>query len=92
MLSYLTLRLTGHIKCTAQRHIVGCPARLAGLSFQLHASSLDMSQDGCHLWVFPVGRGSHVANGFHLVTLRLDTALIDDVGRAGVVGEVVSSP
>ena len=28
-------------------------------------------------------------NGFHLVTLRLDTALIDDVGRGRVVGEVV---
>ena len=30
-----------------------------------------------------------MANGSHLVTLRLDTALIDDVGHAGVVGEVV---
>ena len=30
-----------------------------------------------------------MANGCHLVTLRLDTALIDDVGRDGVVGEVV---
>ena len=29
-----------------------------------------------------------MANGCHLITLRLDTALIDDVGRGGVVGEV----
>ena len=26
-----------------------------------------------------------MANGCHLITLRLDTALIDDVGRGGVV-------
>ena len=30
-----------------------------------------------------------MTNGCHLVTLQLDTALIDDVGRGGVVGEVV---
>ena len=30
-----------------------------------------------------------MANGCHLVTLRLDTTLIGDVGRGGVVGEVV---
>ena len=30
-------------------------------------------------------------NGCHLVTLRLDTALIDDVGHGGVVGEVLFS-
>ena len=30
-----------------------------------------------------------MVNGCHLITLRLDTALIDDVGRGGVVGEVV---
>ena len=33
-----------------------------------------------------------MANGCHLVTLRLDTALIDDVGHGGVVGEVVCPP
>ena len=33
-----------------------------------------------------------MANSCHLVTLRLDTALIDDVGRGGVVGEVVFPP
>jgi hypothetical protein len=31
-------------------------------------------------------------NGCHLVTPRFDTALIDDVGRGGVVGEVVLPP
>ena len=30
-----------------------------------------------------------MVNGCHLITLRLDTALIDDVGRAWVVGGVV---
>ena len=30
-----------------------------------------------------------MVNGCHLVTSRLDTALINDVGRGGVVGEVV---
>ena len=30
-----------------------------------------------------------MANGCDLVILRLDTALIDDVGLGGVVGEVV---
>ena len=33
-----------------------------------------------------------MANGCHLVTLRLDTARIDDVGHGGVVGEVVLPP
>ena len=33
-----------------------------------------------------------MANGYHLVTLRLDSALIDDVGRGGMVGEVVLPP
>jgi hypothetical protein len=42
--------------------------------------------------VFPVGRGCHVVNGCHLVTPWFDTALIDDVGRGGVVGEVVLPP
>ena len=44
------------------------------------------------MWVFRVERGCHVDNGCHLVTLQLDTALINDVGPGGVVGEVVSSP
>ena len=65
---------------------------LAGLYFQLRACSLDTLQDRCHLWVSSVGNGCHVANGCHLTTLRLDTALIDDVGHAGVVGEVVLPP
>ena len=33
-----------------------------------------------------------MANGCYLVTLWLDTALIDNVGRGGVVGEVVLPP
>ena len=33
-----------------------------------------------------------MANGCHLVTLRFDTALIDDVGHGGVVGEGVLPP
>ena len=33
-----------------------------------------------------------MANGCHLVTLRLDTALIDDVGCGGAVDEVVLPP
>ena len=41
------------------------------------------------MWVSSVGNGCHVANGCHLIILRLDTALIDDVGRAWVVGGVV---
>ena len=41
---------------------------------------------------FSVGNGGHVENSCHLIILRLDTALIDDVGRDGVVGEVVLPP
>jgi len=44
------------------------------------------------MWVSYVGNGCHVANGCHLIILRLDTTLIDDVGRSGVVGEVVLLP
>ena len=33
-----------------------------------------------------------MVNGCHLVTLRLDTALIDDVGRTCAVGGVVQAP
>ena len=33
-----------------------------------------------------------MVNGCHLITLRLDTALIDDVGRTCVVGGVVQAP
>ena len=65
------------------------PGGLAGLICQLRSCLLDTLQDGCRLWVFPVGRGFHVANGCHLVNLRLDTALIDNAGRGGVVREVV---
>lgn len=31
---------------------------------------------------FYIGNGCHVANGYHLIILRLDTALVDDVGHA----------
>ena len=41
---------------------------------------------------FLVERGCHVANGCHLITLRLDTALIDGVSRGGVGGEVFYPP
>ena len=51
-----------------------------------------MSLDGCHSWVHLVGSGRHVENGCHLIILRLDTSLIDDVGRGGVVGGVIWSP
>ena len=64
------------------------PGKACWLSCQLRAYSLDTSQDGCHLQVFFVGRGFHVTNGCHLVTLRLDTALNHDVGHAGVVDQV----
>ena len=33
-----------------------------------------------------------MANGCHLITLRLDTALMDDVGHGGVVSEVILPP
>ena len=33
-----------------------------------------------------------MANGYHLIILWLDTALIDDVGRVRVVGGVVRPP
>lgn len=39
-----------------------------------------------------VERGFHVANGCHLITVRLDTALIDDVSHGRVVGEAVHPP
>ena len=41
---------------------------------------------------FLVERGCHVANGRHLITLRLDTVLINDMSRDGVVGEAVWPP
>ena len=50
-----------------------------GLSCQLRTYFLDTSQDGCHLRVSFIRNGCHVANGYHLIILRLDTALIDNV-------------
>ena len=52
---------------------------------QHRACLLDTSQDGCRLEVSFVGSGCHVANSSQLVTLELDTALIDDVRRDEVV-------
>ena len=72
------------IKCVAERHIVACPASLAGLFCQLYTYQLDTSLDGCRSWAFPVEKGHHVAIGCHLVTLWLDTTSPDDVGRGGV--------
>ena len=37
------------------------------------------------MWVSPVGNGFHVAKGCHLLTLPLDSALIDDVHHYEVV-------
>ena len=82
MLSYL---IQERIKCAAQCHIIARPASPVGLFCQLRACLLDTSQDGCHLEVFSVGSGCHVANSSYLVPLELDTALINVVRRDEVV-------
>ena len=46
----------------------------------------------CHLYVPSIGNGHHVVNACHLITLRLDTVLIDDMGCPCAVGGVVQAP
>ena len=89
MLSYLTQWADStHLmhRSTSHRWLLGkaCQAILPAPRLLVRLVARRVSSVG-----FLVERGCHVANGYHLITLRLDTALIDDVSRGGVVGEVI---